>query len=94
MKVIWSPTAVDQARDIACYIALDKPSVAEAWVEDIFSSVERLIEFPQSGCVVAEISRKDIREIVQGNYRIIYKTLESDIWILLVKSYRQKLTPR
>lgn len=92
MKITWSPIAVDQARDIASYIALDKPSVAEKWIENIFSSVDRLTDFPESGRIVPEIKRKEIREIVQGKYRVIYKVRGSEIWILLVKNYRQKLS--
>ena len=91
MKIVWSPLAVSQARDIASYIALDKPSAAESWINHIFNCVERLQEFPESGRVVPEINRKNIREIVQGDYRVIYKITENTIDILVVKSYRQKL---
>ncbi len=91
MKITWSPLAVDQVRDIASYIALDKPSVAMQWAEKIFNSVEILYEFPESGRVVPEINRKEIRELVQGNYRVIYKTKPKEILILVVKSYYQKL---
>lgn len=91
MKLIWSPLAIEQVRDIAAYIALDKSSVAVQWVEKIFNSVERLSDFPDSGRVVAEIKRHEIREIVQGNYRVIYKVKPAEILILVVKSYRQKL---
>jgi plasmid stabilization system protein ParE len=83
--------AVEQVRDIAAYIALDKPSAAVQWAEKIFNSVERLSDFPDSGRVVAEIQRNEIREIVQGNYRVIYKVKPKEILILVVKSYRQKL---
>ena len=83
--------AVDQARDIAEYIALDKPSVAEQWIEDIFTSVERLSDFPESGRIVPEIQRSEIREVVQGNYRVIYKIQHTEIRVLLVMSYRQRL---
>lgn len=91
MKIVWSPLAVEQARDIASFIALDKPSAAEDWIHEIFDCVERLQEFPESGRVVPEIKRKDIREVVQGSYRVIYKIADSAIHILVVKSYRQKL---
>ncbi len=74
MKITWSPLAVDQVRDIASYIALDKPAVAVQRAEKIFNAVEVLYEFPESGRVVPEINRKEIRELVQGNYRLIYKT--------------------
>ncbi len=91
MKITWSPLAVDQVRDIASYIALDKPAVAVQWAEKIFNSVEILSEFPESGRVVSEIDRKEIRELVQGNYRVIYKVKSKEILVLVIKSYRQKL---
>ena len=91
MKLIWSPLAVEQVRDIAAYIALDKPSAAVQWAEKIFNSVERLSDFPESGRVVPEIQRNEIREIVQDNYRVIYKVKPKEILVLVVKSYRQKL---
>ncbi len=91
MKIIWSPSAVDQVRDIASYIALDKPSVAVEWAEKIFNSVEILYDYPESGRVVSELNRKEIRELVQGSYRVIYKikSKEKEILVLVVKSYRQ-----
>ena len=91
MKIIWSPLAVDQVRDIAAYIALDKPVVAIKWAEKIFNSVELLSEYPESGRVVSEINRIEIREQVQGSYRVIYKVKPKQILILVVKSYRQQL---
>ncbi len=91
IRITWSPLAVEQARDIATYIALDKPCAAEQWIETIFDSVERLVKFPESGRIVPEINRSEMREIVQGRYRVIYKIQETQILVLLVKGYRQKL---
>jgi len=93
LKITWSPLAVDQIRDIASYIALDKPSVAVEWAEKIFNSIEILYGNPESGRIVPEVKRKEIRELVQGNYRVIYKikSKEKEILILLVQSYWQKL---
>lgn len=92
MKIIWSPLSIEQVREITFYIALDKSSVAEKWVETIFSAVERLEIFPESGRKVPEVNRDDIREIILGNYRIIYKIELKKIIILIVKSSRQKLS--
>ncbi len=93
MKIIWSPLAVDQVRDIASYIALDKPSVAVQWAEKILKSVEILYDNPESGRIVPEVKRKEIRELVQGNYRVIYKikSKEKEILVLIVQSFWQKL---
>ena len=89
LKIIWSALAVDQVRDIASY----KPAVALKWADGIFDSVARLVEFPKSGRIVPELGRSEIREMVEGNYRVIYKVKEKELLVLVVKSYRQKLTP-
>jgi plasmid stabilization system protein ParE len=38
MKIIWSPLAIDRASEIAEYIAQDKPSAAEKWINTVFKS--------------------------------------------------------
>lgn len=86
MKVVWSPLAVDRTSEIAEYIALDKPPAAEKWVELVFDSVKRLELHPNSGRVVPEINLANFREIVQGNYRIIYRIEEDQISILTVRT--------
>ena len=91
MKITWSPLAVEQVRDIASYIALDKPAVAIQWAEKIFDCVEILLNFPKSGRIVSEINRKEIRELIQGSYRIIYKIKPKEILVLVVQSGRQQL---
>jgi len=91
LKITWSPLAAEQVRDIASYIALDKSSVAEQWIDKMFDSVEPLIDFPKSGRVVPELQINSIRELVQGNYRVIYKIQDNSISVLTVKSYRQQL---
>lgn len=93
MKIIWSPLAIAQVRENAEYIALDKPAAAEKWVDNVFESVNVLANFPESGRVVPEIDRKEIREIVKGNFRIIYKIKDDHIFVLVVKRYRQLLNP-
>jgi toxin ParE1/3/4 len=91
LKITWSPLAAEQVREIASYIALDKPSVAEQWIDKMFDSVEQLIDLPKSGRVVPELQINSIRELVQGNYRVIYKIQDNSISVLTVKSYRQQL---
>ena len=40
MKLKWSPLALERVKEIAQYIALDKPSAAENWVDGLFETVE------------------------------------------------------
>lgn len=91
MRLIWSPLAIDRISEIAGYIAQDNPAAAEKWVDKIFGLVERLYEFPQSGRVVPEINNKMFREIVSGNYRIIYKYEGQQVLILTVRHGKQIL---
>ncbi|WP_133510672.1 type II toxin-antitoxin system RelE/ParE family toxin [Candidatus Thiosymbion oneisti] len=91
MSITWSPLAIDRVSEIAEYIAQDKPRAAEKWVDKIFTLVERLDEFPESGRVVPEIKNKAFREIISGNYRIIYKYENTEVIILTVRHGKQIL---
>ena len=91
MKINWSPLAIDRVAEIAEYIAQDSPNSAQKWVKSIFKSVERLEQFPKSGRIVPEIMQDDFREIIYGNYRIIYRLQSENVSILTVRHGRQIL---
>ena len=79
MKIIWSPISVDRISEIAGYIAQDNPAAARNWIETVFKKVEELKAFPESGRVVPETDNKAIRELIYGNYRVIYRLGETNI---------------
>lgn len=91
MKIIWSPLAIDRASEITEYIARDKPSAAEKWVNTIFSKVEQLRSSPEIGRIVPEIRNEQFRELIYGNYRIIYRIEKKQISILTIRHGRQIL---
>ena len=91
MKIIWSPLAVDRALKIADYIAQDKPSAAEKWINTVFSKVEQLKSSPEIGRIVPEINNTQFREIIYGNYRIIYRIEKKRISILTIRHGKQIL---
>ena len=91
MTIIWSPLAIQRVNDIAQYIAQDYYDAAIKWIDTIFEQVERLISFPQSGRILPETNRKQIREILYKNYRIIYRLDEQTINILTVRHRKQIL---
>jgi addiction module RelE/StbE family toxin len=84
LKVEWSPLALDRVSDIARYIAKDNPDAAERWVNELFDSVERLVDFPESGRVVPEVGVRRIREVIFGAYRVIY-SVKDKVQILTVR---------
>jgi len=91
MRIIWSPLAIDRISEIADYIAQDNIDASVKWIEDIFNEIEKLHKFPESGRVVPEIDRSNIREIIYGNYRIVYQIGEKEISILTVRHFKQIL---
>ena len=92
MNIKWTDQAENRVYDIASYIALDSVAEAEKWIDNIFDYVKRLENFPESGRYVPElVIRKDLRELVFKNYRIIYRIEKSTVYILTVRSYKQIL---
>ena len=91
MKIIWSPLAIERVSEIARYIASDSLSAAEEFVTAIFDRAENLKRFPQIGREVPEVGRPDIREVIHGNYRIIYRLRPEKLYILTIRHSRQML---
>jgi len=91
VRLIWSPLAIDRVTEIAEYIALDDAVAAQKWVDKVFSMVERLSDFPESGRMVPEINRQAFRELIYGNYRVIYRYEGGEVAILTVRHGRQIL---
>jgi plasmid stabilization system protein ParE len=91
LKIIWSPLAIDRASEIAEYIALDKPSAAEKWINSVFSEVERPASLPEIGRVVQEIGNGQFRELIYGKYRIIYCIEREQVSILTIRHGKQIL---
>lgn len=90
MKVEWSPLALERVDDIAQYIARDNPEAAVRWVVDLFETVERLADYPESGRIVPEVGVRRIREVIFGAYRVIYSVREN-VGILTVRRGSQLL---
>lgn len=84
VKIIWSPKSLKNLEEIADFISLNSPLYAPVFIQKIISSVERLKDFPLSGRIVPEFNIDTIREIIFHNYRIVYRTKEKSLEIVLV----------
>ncbi len=89
--IVWSPLTIDIISEIATYIAQENPTAAEKWVNTVFRKVQDLQDFPESGRVVPETENKAIRELIYGNYRLIYRLEEKRISVLTVRHGKQIL---
>jgi plasmid stabilization system protein ParE len=53
-------------------------------VHGLVAAVERLQDHPRSGRVVPELGDESIRELVHGNYRIVYRLEDAVVEIATV----------
>jgi len=71
-QIRWTIQALDDIDNIASYIAKDSLKYAQWQVERFFTAVEILKSNINAGRIVPEIKNKSIRELIVGNYRLIY----------------------
>jgi addiction module RelE/StbE family toxin len=91
--VYWTPEALARLEDIEAYIAKDTPSAAKEVITRLLARSRQLETAPQSGRVVPDYPREDLRELLERPYRLIYRITAEHIEILTVMHYRQ-LLPR
>jgi toxin ParE1/3/4 len=72
-KIIWSTLALEDLRAVYDYVSLNSPSFADRLVDTVIQRVEVLKKHPRIGRIVPEFSDENIRELIEGSYRIIYK---------------------
>lgn len=72
-KIRWTVGARRDLHEIINYIAEDSPAYAINFAERIILAVDRLETFPKLGRIVPEYQDANVRELIVGNYRIIYK---------------------
>ncbi|MCL5278440.1 MAG: type II toxin-antitoxin system RelE/ParE family toxin [Planctomycetes bacterium] len=92
-QVRWTPQAADDLDAIAEFIGRDSPHFAALFVADILQTVDRLTDFPESGRMVPEIGERNIREIILGSYRIIYRLHREAVEVLTVHHGARLLDP-
>ena len=93
MKVFWTNTAVNHLSAIYTYIAQNSPQYAARMIDRLTRRSQQIASFPLSGRVVSEFETKQIREVIEGSYRIIYYIKPDQIDILAVLHSAQQIMP-
>ena len=73
VQVTWTVQAFDDLQALSEYIAQDSPRYAALFTDRLVDASARLATFPQAGRVVPEFERPDVRELLVGDYRLIYR---------------------
>ena len=101
VQINWTYQAKEDLKNIADYISYDSKYYAKLQVIKLRNRTKILKEQVYIGRIVPEINHKNIRELIEGNYRIVYKivskrqvdilTILQEIWIL---EKSQKIQPK
>lgn len=84
MKVHWTEAALGHLTAIHGYIAQDSEVYARRMVDRLTSRSKQIRQFPRSGRMVPEYHDPDVREVIEGAYRIIYRILPEQIDVVAV----------
>ena len=93
-EVRWTRQAADDLDAIADFIAQDSPHYAGLFVLDVLQAVERLDRFRELGRIVPETNDPTIRELILGNYRIVYRLKFDTPEILTIYHGSRLLDPK
>ena len=95
VQINWTVQAKDDLKGISDYISLNSKKYAKLQVLKIISRTQVLKSHLRIGKVVDEIQNQNIRELLLGRYRIIYKIItKSQIDILSIHHSARDLTQR
>ncbi len=81
-QVIWTEQAFDDLQRIHKYMALDSVRYAQLLSDKLFNRTQTLITMPELGRVVPELANSTVRELIEGNYRIIYEIITEEVVLI------------
>lgn len=79
VKIVWTEQSVFDLKDILDYISKDSRRYAEDQIRRIKSKTLILKTQPESGRIMPELGIIQIRELIEGNYRIVYRLLNNEL---------------
>jgi plasmid stabilization system protein ParE len=93
VKVLWTDSAVAQLQAIHDYVAQTSPDYAVRIIDRLTRRSIQIAAFPNSGRMVPEFERNEIREVIEGRYRIIYLVEATQVQVLAVIHGARDLVP-
>ena len=83
----WSKRGILRRTQCVRYIANESQDwfAAWRWEDAVFDAIDHLDDFPESGSFVRELRRDDIRQVLVGNYRVIFRVKCRNVEILTIR---------
>ena len=83
-EIRFTIDALEDIDEIHAYISLDSTRYADRQVQRFYAEIDRLQRFPNLGRVVPDLQDHKIRELIVGDYRIMYRILKEDMVEILI----------
>jgi toxin ParE1/3/4 len=80
----WTLGARQDFEELVSYVAQDSSVYAAILAERILAAVDRLEKFPRLGRIVPEYADPSLRELIVGNYRLVYRLRGSRIGLISI----------
>lgn len=89
-ELVWSGVALARLLEIRDGLAEKDPRAATRTLRFLLKRASQLTEFPNLGRVVPEVPDGELRELVEKQYRIVYRVREKTVEVATVfEGYRQ-----
>jgi len=83
-RIVWSAAARSDLQRVVSYIRADAPAYARSFALRLAERVTQLESSPESGRLVPEDLSQTYRELIFGNYRIVYRYSANTVTIVTV----------
>ncbi len=90
-QIKWTTKSLKDLKAINDFISLDSKFYATRFINRLIQRVEQLVLFPDSGRIVPEKNNPEIRELIEGNYRIFYRQQKKHITILRIHNAAKRI---
>lgn len=77
-RLKWTEQATNDLKNIFDFISNDSKHYAFLYISKIRNKCSILKSYPLIGRVVPEFDLHNVRELIMGNYRIIYKIVDNN----------------
>ncbi|MCK9414202.1 MAG: type II toxin-antitoxin system RelE/ParE family toxin [Prolixibacteraceae bacterium] len=86
VKITWTEVSLDDLKEIFDYISEDSIRYANITVNKIYQGTQVISVNPHSGRIVPVLNKTSVRELIIGNYRVIYR-IKSGVQIDILRVY-------
>ena len=81
-QIIWSNPAIEDLHQLREFYSQFSEGYAERLIDKLIARVDILINFPQSGRMAPQFNDGLTRELVNGDYNIIYRVQDANTIII------------